>query len=95
MKESGCRVMNILGPHVRNATGHPLAKYMRFVCRGQGRRTASNDSPRLSGLGASNELSEGEWQKISGYGDFSNEAGLGSAPNAVELPEKILDCVES
>lgn len=40
------------------------------------RRSATNDSPRLSGLGASNELSDGEWQRISAYGDFPNEVGL-------------------
>ncbi len=40
------------------------------------RLSAANDSPRLSGFGATNELSEGEWQRISAYGDFPNEVGL-------------------
>lgn len=42
----------------------------------QSRQISHNDSPRLCGFGATNELSEGEWQRISGYGDFPNEAGL-------------------
>lgn len=39
--------------------------------------TAHNESPRPSGCGvAANELSDGEWQRISGYGVFPNDAGL-------------------
>ncbi len=40
------------------------------------RRSACNDGPRLCGIGATNELSQGEWQRISAYGDFPNEVGL-------------------
>lgn len=47
-----------------------------FGRRSTPRPSAANESPRPSGFGATNELSDGEWQRISGYGDFPNEAGL-------------------
>ncbi|HPA20748.1 MAG TPA: phage protease [Verrucomicrobiae bacterium] len=40
------------------------------------RPCAANESPRPWGVGASNELADGDWQRISAYGDFPNEAGL-------------------
>lgn len=76
MKESGCRVIEILGLYVQNATGHPLLHCNPFGRHRQPRPSAHNDTARLSGLGASNELAEGEWQRISAYGDFPNEVGL-------------------